>query len=92
MQFGCVGCHGVPPAEAVLAPSWVDAWGETVEFDDGTTATFDEAYVVTALRDPEAQRPADAKAVHMPVFSPAQITDAQIGDIVTYLSELSDAS
>jgi cytochrome c oxidase subunit 2 len=51
---GCAACHSLSGA-AGAGPSLNGAAGRTVELDDGTSVTADDAYLERSLTDPDAQ-------------------------------------
>jgi len=53
-EDGCAACHSLSGA-AGAGPSLEGAAGRTVELDDGTSATADDAYLERSLTDPDAQ-------------------------------------
>lgn len=83
---GCANCH-VATGEARLGPSWEGVWNAPVELADGTTTTFDETYVETSVRNPDAQRrPGDWP--HMPAYPVAALSDDDLATVVAYLREV----
>jgi cytochrome c2 len=55
-QFGCDGCHSSDGStEGKTGPTLKGLFGSARHLDDGTTVTADEAYIRTALLEPEAQ-------------------------------------
>jgi cytochrome c oxidase subunit II len=81
---GCTSCHSTDGDDR-LGPTWADQWGTEVPLDGGGTATYDEAYVRTAIVDPDAER-REGQRVAMPAFD--DLSAEQIADITTYISEL----
>lgn len=53
-EDGCVACHSLS-GSAGAGPSLNGAAGRTVELDDGTSLTADDAYLERSLTDPDAQ-------------------------------------
>lgn len=86
-RVGCTGCHGGPGGDATVGPSWVESWGAEIDLADGTSAVFDEAYVVASVRTPQAARRRDARLT-MPAFADDQVTDDELADLVAYLRDL----
>jgi cytochrome c oxidase subunit II len=80
----CVSCHSTDGDDR-LGPTWADQWGTEVPLDGGGTATYDEAYVRTAIVDPDAER-REGQRVAMPAFD--DLSAEEIADITTYISEL----
>ena len=90
-RAGCAGCHGGADGGATIGPSWVGLWGTGVTLDDGTVVEFDEQFVRTAVRDPDAQRP-EGTWLHMPAFSERQVSEADLQALIVYLRELGPSS
>lgn len=84
---GCAGCHG-SDGQGGVGPTWQGLAGSDVELADGTTVVADEEYLVRAIVDPSADLLADF-AVQMPSNN---LDDAQVADIVTYITELADVA
>jgi cytochrome c oxidase subunit 2 len=53
-EDGCAACHSLS-GSAGAGPSLNGAAGRTVELDDGTSLTADDAYLERSLTDPDAQ-------------------------------------
>lgn len=83
---GCANCH-VETGEARLGPSWEGVWNTTVELADGTTTTFDETYVETSVRDPDAQR-RQGNWPPMPAYPVDALSDADLDAVIAYLREV----
>lgn len=90
-RAGCAGCHGGADGGATVGPSWVGLWGTQVTLDDGSTVEFDEQFVRTAVRDPDAQRP-EGTWLHMPAFGERQVSEADLQALIAYLRELGPSS
>lgn len=87
-RLGCNACHSTNGSTSI-GPTWKDGWGTTVTLDDGTEVKFDNDYVTRSVRDPTAQRrPGDW--IRMPTFSPDQLSDDELAEIIAYLTALSD--
>jgi cytochrome c oxidase subunit II len=80
---GCVNCHS-SDGSAAVGPTWKGIWGQTVTFDDGTTAVVDAAYIAESIRDPGAHR-VKGFAVNMPTLA---LSDADIADLTAYIESL----
>ncbi|MEZ5322390.1 MAG: cytochrome c [Microthrixaceae bacterium] len=83
---GCASCHSVN-GEEMTGPSWKGLWGSKVVLESGQTVTVDRRYLVTALREPNEQRPKGA-VNQMPTYGPDRVSEAQIDDLVAVLKEL----
>lgn len=86
-EYGCSGCHAGLDSDADVGPSWVGAWGSTVELDDGSTALVDRGFVVTAVREPDVQRRA-GDWVRMPYYTDFHLPDEDLELIIEYIREL----
>jgi cytochrome c oxidase subunit II len=64
---GCLACHSTDGSKSV-GPTWQGLYGATVELEDGSTVTADEAYLKEALENPGAQRVKGFTAVAMPPY------------------------
>jgi cytochrome c oxidase subunit 2 len=84
---GCANCHAVTD-RVMVGPSWKGVWGEAVPLSDGTTAVFDEEYVVRSVREPAAQR-RDGDWIQMPVYPESSLTDDELASIVAYVRDVS---
>jgi cytochrome c oxidase subunit 2 len=88
-QYGCQACHTTDGSKLV-GPSFLDAYGRSVELEDGSTITADELYFYTSIADPNAQVVAGFPAGAMPQNFAEQLSEAQINDIVAFIKSLSD--
>ncbi len=88
-QYGCQACHTTDGSNLV-GPSFLDAYGRSVELEDGSTITADEAYFYSSIADPNAQVVAGFPAGAMPQNFAEQLSEAQINDIVAFIKSLSD--
>lgn len=83
-EYGCSGCHAGLDSDAEVGPTWVGAWGSTVELADGTTAVVDREFIVTAVREPDAQLRA-GDWVRMPYYSEFHLPDEDLELIIDYI-------
>ncbi len=81
---GCNSCHGAN-GEGGVGPVWTGLAGSEVTLDDGSVVTADRDYLIRAIIDPSAEK-VEGYPVAMPL---ANLTDAQVSLIVTYIEELS---
>lgn len=51
---GCATCH-TNDGTTLVGPSFKGIWGSTREFEDGTTATVDENYIIESITMPAAK-------------------------------------
>lgn len=82
-EVGCFACHTETNTD--LAPTLHGIWGTEVTFEDGTTATVDEAYVRESITDPGARIVAGYDG-RMPIF---ELTDDEVDRLVDYVRSLS---
>lgn len=82
-SLGCVSCHS-ETGTAGVGPSWSGVWGTDRQLADGSSVTFDEAYVAKSLLEPGSQV-LDGYQEVMPTFS---VSSAELEAIVSYLEEL----
>jgi len=81
---GCVACHG-HRGEGLAGPPWQGMYNATVELEDGSVVTADDAYLARAIRDPGAQVAAGYR-----LSMPANVlTEAEVAAVVAYIKELS---
>lgn len=80
---GCSACHGAN-GQGGVGPAFTGLFGNTVEFDDGSTAVADEAYLREAITDPSARRVAGYQ-LPMPTN---QLSDEQVDAVVAYIRDL----
>ncbi len=83
LRNGCTACHGAD-GQGGTGPAWVDAYGSTVELEDGSTAVVDDQYLTTAIADPDAQVHAGF-SIAMP---DNQLSDEEIASVVAYIRAL----
>lgn len=79
----CATCHSVD-GSAKIGPTIKGIWGHSVELQDGTTVTVDEAYVVESIRNPMA-KVVKGFAPAMPPFP--QLTDDDIAAVIAYIKK-----
>lgn len=81
-DLGCAGCH--TDADTEIAPTWNGIWGTSVELEDGTTVTVDEAYVRRSIEEPQADIVAGFSA-SMPVLP---MSEEEKSALVDYIESL----
>jgi cytochrome c oxidase subunit 2 len=87
MNRGCTTCHGAN-AQGGLGPSWVGLAGSTVQLDDGSKVTADDAYLTESIRTPSAKKVA-GYSLAMP---PIALSDEEVAALVAYIDSLGAAS
>ena len=80
---GCASCHGAA-GQGGVGPTWIDLAGRQVELKDGTTVTADDAYLIRAILEPNAQEVA-GYTLQMPTNG---LSEAEAADVVAYIKEL----
>lgn len=80
---GCAACHSINGA-AGLAPTWLNLSGSTVELEDGSTVTADDAFLTESIKDPKAKLVKGFQPT-MPVYP---FTDEEIANIIAYIKTL----
>jgi cytochrome c oxidase subunit 2 len=88
-QYGCQACHTLDGSELV-GPTFLGAYGRQAEFEDGTTALADEAYMYESVIHPNLKIVKGFPPNVMPQNYADQISDEQIGDLIEYMKSLSD--
>ncbi|MHB8932681.1 MAG: cytochrome c oxidase subunit II [Bellilinea sp.] len=84
---GCQSCHSVD-GTASVGPTWQGLFGKTVTLLDGSTVTVDEAYLLTAIINPNAQVAQGSTPNVMPQTYKDSISEEQISDIVEFIKSL----
>ena len=80
-RLGCVSCHTETDG---IGPSWSGIWGTDRKLADGSSVTFDRAYVTRSLSEPGSQMLNGYLEV-MPSFS---VSSTELDEIIAYLEEL----
>lgn len=83
---GCLSCHTIDGTRLV-GPSWKGAYGAEVQLADGMTVTVDDAYLVTAIKDPNLQIHQGYPPNVMQSYANT-LTDQQITDIIEFIKTL----
>ena len=77
----CNTCHR--PDTAARAPILAGLFGKTVAFQDGTTATADEAYIRESILNPAVKIVAGYQPI-MPTFR-GQLSEEEIIQLIRYI-------
>lgn len=83
---GCVACHSVDGSQLV-GPSWKGLYGKTESFEDGSTATVDDAYIHESIVKPDAKVVKGFPNV-MPKGYDMTLKPEQITAIIEYIKTL----
>ncbi len=86
-DYGCVACHATD-TRRVVGPGWGGLYGTQVTLADGKTVTVDDAYLVQAVREPNAEVPQGYPAGVMPVYDESLMSNDDLQAIVAYLRGL----
>lgn len=84
---GCVACHSVNGAAGV-GPTWKGLYGHTSTFADGSTATVDDAYLATEIREPQAR----VVKGFQPIMPKMPLTEDEVKALIAYIRANSDAA
>ena len=82
-DVGCLSCHSTGTTDG-LGPGLGGIWGTERQFEDGTVAVVDEAYLRRSVVDPDAQ----VVAGFLPIMPALALSDAELDDVVAYLREV----
>ncbi|MGM0545979.1 MAG: c-type cytochrome [Bacteroidota bacterium] len=83
---GCMTCHSIDGSDMV-GPTWENLYGAEKTFEDGSSATADEEYLIESIVEP------GAKIVegYPPSMVPYDyLSDSEINSLVEYIKSLSD--
>ncbi|MBV6273678.1 c-type cytochrome [Alcaligenaceae bacterium CGII-47] len=89
-DMGCLACHA-KDQKRIIGPGWEGMVGSDTTLADGSTVKVDEAYLIEAIRHPDAQVVAGYPAGVMPSYD-AMINEQDMAAIVAYLSSLKGAA
>jgi cytochrome c551/c552 len=85
-QTGCLACHSVD-GTALVGPTFKGVFGSETTFEDGTTATANEAYIRNSILNPGAQI-VEGYANVMPTTYEQQLSEDQIKAIIAFIESL----
>lgn len=84
----CVSCHTVDGAELV-GPTWKGLYESTVQLDDGSVVTADEAYLRESMLEPSAKTVKGfPKGLMETVIKPGALTEDEVDGLVAYIKSL----
>lgn len=86
-ENGCAACHSVDGSR-IIGPTWKGLYGSVVQFQDGTTATADDAYLKAVILNPNAKQLKGFPLNVMPANFREKLTDDQISDMIEYIKSL----
>ncbi len=84
--YGCNACHSLDGTPSV-GPTWQGLYGSETRFDDGSTAVANDDYLYNSIRNP-ADQIVEGFQNLMPANVAADMTDAQISDIIRFIESL----
>ncbi|HLR25657.1 MAG TPA: c-type cytochrome [Fodinibius sp.] len=87
-ENACQSCHSIDGSKLV-GPTWKNLYGHEVEFEDGSTAMADEAYLHESIVDPAANIVAGFPPSMVPYDF---LSDSEINSLIEYIKSLSDAA
>jgi cytochrome c oxidase subunit II len=87
-QRGCNACHSTNPAVNAPGPSWATLWGASRAFEDGSSVTADENYILQSIRQPQAKIVKGFGNVNMPPYGERNLPQAQVDAIIAYMKKL----
>ncbi|RPI99061.1 MAG: cytochrome c oxidase subunit II, partial [Chloroflexi bacterium] len=83
---GCTTCHSID-GSTVVGPTWQGLYEAEVPLADGSTVTADDAYLHTAIVDPNAQVHQGYPPNVMQSYE-GTLSDDQINDIIEFIKTL----
>jgi cytochrome c oxidase subunit 2 len=86
-QYGCLACHSLD-GNRLVGPTWQGLFGETQQFEDGTSAVADEAYLRNSIINPNAEIVQGYPANVMPQNFSEVLSETQINDIIAFIQSL----
>ena len=81
----CLACHSVD-GSTIVGPTWQGLYLSERTFEDGSTASADEAYIRESIVDPMAKI-VKGFPPSMPPFA-GMLTEEQTADIIEYIKSL----
>lgn len=85
VEIGCVKCHSVDGSQHI-GPTWLDMYGRTAKFKDGTSLKVDEQYMTQSIMDPMA-RVVEGYEPVMPSYQ-NKLAGPEIAALVEYMKSL----
>lgn len=83
---GCITCHSTDGSR-IVGPTWQGLYGSQVPLADGSTVTADDAYLHTAIVDPNAQVHQGFPPNVMQSYKDT-LSDEQINDMIEFIKTL----
>ncbi|MDN5843161.1 MAG: c-type cytochrome [Alcaligenaceae bacterium] len=85
-DLGCMACHA-KDQKRVIGPGWGGLYGSQTTLADGSTVEVDDAYLIQAIRRPDAQIVAGYPPGTMPSYD-ALLNEHDMNAILAYLHSL----
>ncbi len=85
---GCAACHSID-GRTIVGPTWLNLYGSTVTFEDGTTAKADDAYLRQFIINPDFKIIKGFQKGVMPPTFGKTLTPDQINDLIAYIKSVS---
>lgn len=81
----CNNCHSVDGSDGT-GPSWLGTWGETRQFDDGTSAVMDAEYTAESILYP-GNKIVQGYLNQMPSYQ-GQLDSLQVSALIAYMKDI----
>lgn len=85
-EMGCQGCHRTS-GEGGVGPSWDGLYGSSITLSDGSEITVDDAYIITAVREPNAEKREGQRGA-MGAYDDKRISDDELAEIIEFIKAL----
>jgi cytochrome c oxidase subunit 2 len=82
---GCATCHSLDGSRG-QGPSWKGIFGQTHQFQDGTTAVVDENYIRQSILEPQVKVVVGYEPI-MPTYK-GMLRDREILGVIEYIKSL----
>ena len=86
-SLGCAGCHSLGGSKGV-GPTFKGLAGSQVKLDNGQTVTADDAYLLKAIEDPDAQIVAGfQKGIMSATIKPGQVSQSDAESLIAFIKQ-----
>jgi cytochrome c2 len=87
-SLGCTSCHSIDGSSGV-GPTLKGLFGSKVQLTNGKTVTADDAYLLEAIEDPDAEIVQGYQpGIMSGVIKPHQVAEADARDLIAYIKTL----
>jgi cytochrome c2 len=87
-SLGCASCHSIDGSSGV-GPTLKGLFGSKVQLTNGKTVTADDAYLLEAIEDPDAEIVQGYQpGIMSGVIKPHQVAEADARDLIAYIKTL----